>query len=765
MKRMKRILAALAVLAVLVAVGGVLVSSQRRGAPEAVGEVPRPRLSSLGPRLTSNQTSEPLAVYGERLRPGLRLSLGPPLSRELPLHVVDAGHAYARLPGGLALPGGVPQAVVTARLVGGEGLAPEGEARLTVVNDTAFPDLTAMALSPDGRTLFIASPPTDTVYALDVASGKVEPVEAGDGPSALATYADADGKAWLAVAHRFSAELRLYALDAWGSAPKVLPAPQGVLGLQVDGKVGVAFVAEHIRDTVRALSLTDGHEVWRTAVDPNPRELARWGELLAVGSFQTGQVELLRQSDGTRTATAVPGPGVPIVGGGTERFSAKVMAGKPPRGLVASERLGRLFVSNLGPNVGPNAERMEVTANGGVTVVDPKAGAVVRHRGFGAGISEGLALDDAAGLLYAADVGLGRVRVLDAGKLARSDADARAALLQELPLPLPEGTPLVRPAEDFGHSGRAGVELHAGPRSLALSPDGRTLYVLNRFTETVAVVDVSEARAGKAKVLRQWPVLVSQEQSKRRLGRVLYYADLGRTGMSCDACHLEGHTGDVFFAKTRPLRIYRAPTVLGSRDTPPYFTPASTFSLAETNRTVGSRNRYHNPNMTDGEVEALTLYTALMPTPPNPFVGEDGAPPEALELPDGHTGHPEAGRALFEGKGGCVACHPAPLYTTDQDPETRGRYLDVGTPNALPLRLEQQDLVPGMAPPALVGAWDIWPMLSSGAAGFEVRGDRLAVGTRFPLRAVIDSAGPKHGNAQALTPQEKDDLLAFLLTL
>jgi hypothetical protein len=246
---------------------------------------------------------------------------------------------------------------------------------------------------------------------------------------------------------------------------------------------------------------------------------------------------------------------------------------------------------------------------------------------------------------------------------------------------------------------------------------------------------------------------------------VLYYADLGRTGMSCDACHLEGHTGDVFFAKTRPLRIYRAPTVLGSRDTPPYFTPASTFSLAETNRTVGSRNRYHNPNMTEPEVEALTLYTALLPTPPNPFVGEDGAPPESLELPDGHTGHPEAGRALFEGKGGCTACHPAPLYTTDQDAATRGRYQDVGTPNALPLRLEQQDLVPGMAPPALVGAWDIWPMLSSGAAGFEVRGDRLAVSTRFPLRAVIESAGPKHGNAQALTPLEKDDLLAFLLTL
>jgi hypothetical protein len=29
----------------------------------------------------------------------------------------------------------------------------------------------------------------------------------------------------------------------------------------------------------------------------------------------------------------------------------------------------------------------------------------------------------------------------------------------------------------------------------------------------------------------------------------------------------------------------------------------------------------------------------------------------------------------------------------------------------------------------------------------------------------VESSGPEHGNARALTPQEQDDLLAFLLTL
>jgi hypothetical protein len=53
----------------------------------------------------------------------------------------------------------------------------------------------------------------------------------------------------------------------------------------------------------------------------------------------------------------------------------------------------------------------------------------------------------------------------------------------------------------------------------------------------------------------------------------------------------------------------------------------------------------------------------------------------------------------------------------------------------------------------------------SASAGYEVKGERLEVGTRFPLRAAIETAGPAHGNAQALTPRERDGLIAFLLTL
>ncbi|RKG57420.1 MtsA protein, partial [Corallococcus exercitus] len=163
---------------------------------------PRPILQAVGPKLTSNQTSQPLSLYGENLVPGLRLVLGAPLSREVPLTVADGRHAYARLPADLTLPQGTFQTDVQLSLAASTDPRPTGSARLTVVNDAAFPDLMAMALAPDGRTLFVASPPTDTVFALDVESGRVEALTVGDGPSALATWKDASGRPWLGVAHQ-----------------------------------------------------------------------------------------------------------------------------------------------------------------------------------------------------------------------------------------------------------------------------------------------------------------------------------------------------------------------------------------------------------------------------------------------------------------------------------------------------------------------------------------------------------------------------------
>ncbi len=712
------------------------------------------KLISVGPRLLSNQTSQPLSVVAEGLREGMMLELGAPISQTLPLTVLDARHAFTRLPGALPL-GPLPEVLVDVRVPG-----LDGRAQLRLINDTGFPDLTAMVRSRDGSMLFALSGTTDTIYRVMVEGGAVTPLTVDDGPSALATWTDAAGVEWLAVAHQYSGSLLL--IDMKDPATRrTISAPANVAGLAVHE--GRAFLAEQARDSVVAIDLVTGKEVWRTPVAPNPRELILADASLLVGSLSTGALELLDLETGAPQASHEPGPGTPIIGGGTARFAAQVMNGKAPRSLAWSKKLASAFVASIGPNVGPNDEKMEVSMNGGVGVLDLKKG-WQRHLGFGAGVTEALALDDARGLLYASDVGLGLVRVLDAKKLL-AGATAGQALVQELALRPPKSFPSIRAPEDFNVQGRAGPSLHAGPRALVLSPDGKRLFVLERFTGTIATLDVS--RAGKAQWKSQLPVVEVLGQQTRRLGQVMFHADLGRTAMTCDACHIDGHGEGVLFEKTMPLRIYRSTTLRGSRETPPYFTPASTRSMGETAKVVGGRNRFHNPDPTPVEIEALTLYASLIPTVPNPFVGADGAPVETLTLPDGRTGHPRQGLALFEGKAGCAECHPAPQYTMDQDPATRGRFIDVGTPRFMPLREAQQNTrFEGFGTPALVGSWDVFPMLTTGLAGLEVRPDgAVRVNSRFPLRVAVERWAPKHGRADLLSETERDDLLAFVMSL
>ena len=750
--------------------GAASAASGNHTAPMAIT-----KLVDVGPRLVTDQTRAPLTIYGEGLADGMQLYLGPPLEKNLPLVVLDSQHAYARLPADLAIPPSQAEIDLTVRLRGTDRRLYPGHAPLAIVNDAGFADLTALAISRSGR-LFAISTTTDELWVIDPAKGatpaKVDRLAAGDGPTAIATWVDPDGKEWLLVGHRFAHELWLFDAGDPIVAPKKLPAPDGVNGLTT-GK-DRAYLSDANRNQVVALSLPEGQELWRINVSASPGALALASDLLTVGCRNSGQVELLDAQTGASRGLIVPGPGTPIVGGSTKAFGAYVMGGTTPRALVWSPKLRRLFLASIGPDIGPNPQRMEVSMNSGVAALDPGPQRYLRHLGFGAGVTQALALDDAKGLLYAADVSLGIVRILDAAKLAASDESAQKALIQAVAIRPPEDFPLLRPASDFGIKGRAGVELHSGPQALALSADGSRLYVLDRFTGTLALLDVRGAKQGKAKVETQLPIVpaaVDLAQRERRLGEILYFADVGRTGMSCDACHVEGGPGGVLFSKTHPLRIYRSPSILGSRETPPYFNPASTFSLEQTAHMVGDRNRFHNPELLQVEITELAAYSGLLAFTPNPFVGAGGELPSSLDLPDGATGNPRRGQGLFAGKASCQACHPVPEFTTDQEPATRNRYLDVGTPDRFPLRPQWQDPVaPQFEPPSLLGAWAIFPMLSSGTAGFGLgNGDsaeKLVVTTRFPLRAVLEEKGKHpHGTPEALTPEEKNDLLAYLMTL
>ena len=78
----------------------------------------------------------------------------------------------------------------------------------------------------------------------------------------------------------------------------------------------------------------------------------------------------------------------------------------------------------------------------------------------------------------------------------------------------------------------------------------------------------------------------------------------------------------------------------------------------------------------------------------------------------------------------------------------------------------QAPLFHGFAPPALLGIWDVFPMLTTGAGGFAPEpSGRVVIETKFPLRKVVTAYAPRHGRADLLTPTELDDLLGYVQSL
>ncbi len=716
------------------------------------------QLLSVGPTQVTNDTAYPLSIRGEGLRPGSQLLIGAPYSQSLPLSIIDSRHATALLPA-RTFEATDAELTVDVSLENASGVA-----RLSVVNNARFVDLTSMTLSADESTLAIASTNEDLIYLVDLKTNQVRKLQSGDGPQAMVSFFNARNQSTVAIAHRFEPVVIL--LNTGTFETQRLPAPKMVSSMAFDATHNSLILAEQVLDTISAMSLENGKPLWRVTVDPSPTSLALDATLLSVGGSHTGSIQWIDTLTGKQTHRSVPSVRTTIVGGATASYSKYIMGGTMPRSAVYSKALKSLLVANIGPNIGPNPSKMEVSMNGGISVVTPTFG-FVRHLGFGAGVTQALALDNVKQIVFAADIGLGLIRVVDAKKLVASNSSAGGSQLQTLSLPVPQDTPTLRPKSDFQSEKRAGLSVHVGPVALALSTTRSRLYVLCRFTNTIISIDIAKAAKGAASVVGEIALDAPQTQPLRRLGQVAYFADVGKTAMSCDACHPEGHAEGMFYEKTVPLRLYRASTLRGVRQTPPYFVPISTANLAQTARLVGDRNRFHNPNLSDTEVEALAAYSALIPTLPNPFFEATGHLPARIELPDGRSGKPTAGLALFEGKAACASCHPPPTFTLDADPKTRGKLIDVGTPHLLPLSVQWQDsFFKGFPVPSLLGAWDIFPFFSTGAAGLSVKNDGTALDTApFALRLAAESHAPAHGRTDLLNESERDDLLAYLLTL
>jgi cytochrome c peroxidase len=218
------------------------------------------------------------------------------------------------------------------------------------------------------------------------------------------------------------------------------------------------------------------------------------------------------------------------------------------------------------------------------------------------------------------------------------------------------------------------------------------------------------------------------------LGRYLFStATIVKGGQfSCNSCHPDGGTDGIAW------KFVHVPDALGKEidrnvkglrgsiaDSAPYRWSGHEKTL-EHFIEEEIPGLLQGPKPTKAEVRVLADYVGALPLPPNPYRAPDGS----------FTDSAVHGKALFEGKAGCAACHAGPKAGG-----TRKVWIGT-TPPGVELQIPRLNVV-----------YDTYPYLHDGKAR--------------TLEEVFSEQNPKnlHGKAHELSEAEIKDLLRYVKEL
>jgi YVTN family beta-propeller protein len=286
----------------------------------------------------------------------------------------------------------------------------------------------------------------------------------------------------------------------------------------------------------------------------------------------------------------------------------------------------------------------------------------------------------------------------------------------------------------------AHVPVGRNPRGIALSGDGRILYVANRLDDTVSVIDTT-ARKVTGTIALGGTEILTRERRGERLFYSSKYAFQGQFG--CASCHLDS-TIDGLHWDLEPdgfgqdILDNRALEDVG--ETPPYKWNGSNPDLQTECGPRTERFFFRSAGFAGQDLEDLVSYIKSIPLRPNRY-----------RLPNGElTPAQERGKAIFERsqrKDGspiddtqrCAFCHSGKYYTNQAT-------FDVGTG-------KPTDRSPLFDVPQLTNVALTAPYMHDGAAR--------------TLEEIWTVFNPKdtHGVTNDLAKDELNDLIEFLKTL
>ncbi|HJL70035.1 MAG TPA: di-heme oxidoredictase family protein, partial [Anaerolineales bacterium] len=289
------------------------------------------------------------------------------------------------------------------------------------------------------------------------------------------------------------------------------------------------------------------------------------------------------------------------------------------------------------------------------------------------------------------------------------------------------------------NQGVAHISVGANPRGIAISPDGARVFVNNVLDGTLSVMETEMHTIAETVTLTEIPLPEPILLGKRIFNSAAAPVLTTDNWISCATCHFDGMM-DTRTWLGFPDGPRNTPSLLGVAQTLPMHWSGDLDELqdveitirdiqigsglieGEAHDTLGSAHAGLSP-----ELDALAMYMAILEIPPSPYA----ASPEQLSR----------GEAVFNTLE-CQSCHPPPLYTDLQ-------LHDVGTGNAAKEK-NSHGRGTNFDTPSLRALWMTAPYFHDGSA------------TTLPDAL---HTGNEHNVAAGLSTTEIEDLTAFLLAL
>ena len=587
-----------------------------------------------------------------------------------------------------------------------------------------------MALSPDGRLLYVVCQGSDELRVVDIQSGKVvSAVPVGHVPRGIAL--SRDGR-------------QIYVTNAWSDTVSVIDAatlkvvralatgfePTGIVS---DQSGETLYVANRLSNDISVIDVNSGQEIKRLLAGRGASYLALSADGRRIygthiypnaGAFRTPPNSEITVIDTARRTVV-------------DRKQLHNVAGVFHVALSADGKLG--VAAQLRPkNLIPLAHVEHGWAFGdSLTLFGDDVGGTVQvpidelDRYYA--LPWAVAITPDKSKIFVTTAGSENVTVIDVRQLLRFTTNSAHTRQSS-------ANSLVNDLSAAANYVTARIPVGRNPRGALLSQDGKRLYVANRLDDNISVIDTSSEKVVSTIDLGG-PKTISAVRHGEQLFFTADYAFQGQFG--CANCHLDatidglqwdlepdGFGKDIVdnrsledLAGTEPFKWNG-----GNPDMPTECGPRT------------EKFFYRSQSFTAQELTDIVKFVYSLPYRPNRY-----------RLPNGElTPAQERGKAIFERtkykngnpipeKNQCAYCHSGPKYTNQQQ-------VDVGTGKST-------DRSPVIDVPQLPNVVYSAPYLHDGSAQ--------------SLEEIWTVFNPKdtHGVSNDLRKEELNDLVEYLKTL